>query len=42
MKALFIMLCVFAVAAFWQEKYAAMTLCGLGAWLLEGMINNVR
>ena len=42
MKALFIMLCVFAVTAFWQEEYAAMTLCGLGAWLLEGMINDVR
>lgn len=42
MKALFIVLCVFAVVAFWQEKYAAMSLCGLGAWLLEGMIHDVR
>lgn len=39
MKALFITLCVFAVTALWQEEYAAMTLCGLGAWVLEGMVD---
>jgi len=39
MKALMIMLSVGAVCAFVQEEYAAMTLCGLGAWLLEGMID---
>lgn len=42
MKALFIMLCVFAGIALWQEEYAVMTLCFLGAWVLEGMINDVR
>lgn len=42
MKALFIILCVFAVVALYQEEYAAMTLCGLGAWVLEGMINYVH
>lgn len=39
MKALMIMLSVGTVCAFVQEEYAAMTLCGLGAWLLEGMID---
>ena len=38
MKALFTILCVFAVAEFWQEEYAAMAIYGLGAWVLEGMI----
>lgn len=42
MKALFTILCAFALTAFWQEEYAAMTLCGLGAWVLEGMINDVQ
>ena len=39
MKALMIMLSVGTVCAFVQEEYTAMTLCGLGAWLLEGMID---
>ena len=39
MKALMIMLSVGTGCAFAQEEYAAMTLCGLGAWLLEGMID---
>ena len=42
MKALFTILCVFAIAAFWQEEYAAMTIYGLVAWVLEGMINDVQ